>query len=81
MRLHERQADYEHCRDREGMTVEEWERATGFPPFSVYPAARGARHPSSDGFFMYAPEVRSAAVERSARVAMGRGESSSRGHE
>jgi len=67
MRLHERQADYEHCRDREGMTVEEWERATGFPPFSVYPAARGARHPSSDGFFMYAPEVRSAAVEEEDR--------------
>ena len=48
-----RLAEYTVARDAHGMTVEEWERAQGLPPFSVVPTARGARCPSEDGWFMY----------------------------
>ena len=67
MKLHERRAAYEHHRETSGMTVEEWEVACGLPPFSTYPVARGARHPSSDGFFMYSPALKEAAFKEEDR--------------
>lgn len=56
---------YAHARDYYGMTVEEWERSEGLPPFTVAPHARSARSPGEDGWFMYAD--RDAAIEEEDR--------------
>lgn len=36
-----------------GLTIAEWERAVGLPPFSVCPEARTAASMCDPGFFMY----------------------------
>ncbi len=51
--LAQRRSEYAIARDTAGMTVEEYERACGLPPFSIVPAARSAKGPGGDGWFMY----------------------------
>ncbi len=56
MSPYEIQTQYENARDDRGLTVEEFERAMGLPPFSVCPQARHARTPGAFGYFMYPRE-------------------------
>ncbi len=60
--LHQRRVEYEYHRETAGMTVEEFERACGLPPFSIVPAARRAKGPGTDGWLMYEPDTRAAAL-------------------
>ncbi len=65
--LAQRQESYAYHRDNAGMTVEEFERAHGLPPFSIVPSARRARGPEADGWLIYDPETRAEALAEEAR--------------
>lgn len=59
---------YTHAREKYATTIHEFETLMGWPPFTLYPKARGARTPADTGFFMYPPTVKAEAFAEEDRM-------------